>query len=219
MEYVFLKYMLLLLIACGSPLLLKNLGYLPVKRRPCQDSASPNQEIRAEVFNPEDPKKFVLMLLCVFFFQWLQHSMIVTSQVFAVFIFPAGSMLKAELAVSSVYIEIAYVLQLWVGRLEDASSGPENPCLAFLFCSEKGITLTNNYGYGCVRKIKRWQHHLTKWSCLDWRRGHFLFHFTALLRLTHTRAERCCLTFLYTNFEGFMTHDSCFGWCAFIVLI
>lgn len=47
--------------------------------------------------------------------------MIVTGQVFAVFILPAGSVFRAELAVSSVYIEMAFVLRLWVERLEDAS--------------------------------------------------------------------------------------------------
>lgn len=50
--------------------------------------------------------------------------MIVTGQVLPVFILPAGSVFRAELAVSSVYIEMAYVLPVWVEILEDAIEGP-----------------------------------------------------------------------------------------------
>lgn len=49
--------------------------------------------------------------------------MIVTGQVLAVFILLASAVFRAESAVSSVYIEMAYVLRLWVERLEDASGG------------------------------------------------------------------------------------------------
>lgn len=84
--------------------------------------------------------------------------MIVSDQVFAMFISPAGSVFWAELAVSSVYIEMAYVPRLWVERLEVASGGPWKPCLAFLFCSENGIMLTNNYGIWVYQENKMWQH-------------------------------------------------------------
>lgn len=103
--------------------------------------------------------------------------MIVTGQVLPVFILPAGSVFRAELAVSSVYIEMAYVLPVWVEILEDAIEGPEKLCLAFLFCLENGIMLTNNYGIRLRQVNKTWQHQSYKmiFSELEWALS-VLFH-------------------------------------------
>lgn len=78
----------------------------------------------------------------------------VTDQVLPLFVSPASSVFLAELAVSSVYNEMAYVLRLWVKRLKKTQVvAPESNCLAFLFRSENGIMLTNSYGvWACQRK-------------------------------------------------------------------